>query len=338
MVLVPKVGRVGALYLASGTADDLTNEVMNEVNLTAEGRPRYTVYEITAVAKRYLSDVAVPVFTGSIAGTLSPYRIEYPGGRIYLTTALSGADAGDAETVVCTSGKYIPVTMCIGAMDWNLDATWETNKIMLLRDSAKRTIMKQKNWTATANLALATTCAQLTTALVGDNNDTTWTHTGGGTAGNGATGGYTVTYTDPGGATATLGIVITGNNIVVNLGRAASAINTTALAIVNLAGANKILQERGVTAEIKATEDGSGLVTEMAKANLAGGLNSVDYPGVEGLAVAVFYSDYDTDARWEGYTRITKADLKMPADGEDTISITFDTYGGPNGALYLRKS
>ena len=333
MVLVPKVGRVGALYLASGTAGDLTNEVMNEVNLTAEGRPRYTVYEITAAAKRYLSDVAVPVFTGSIAGTLSPYRIEYPGGRIYLTTALGGA-----ETVVCTSGKYIPVTMCIGAMDWNLDATWETNKIMLLRDSAKRTIMKQKNWTATANLALATTCARLTTALVGDNNDTTWTHTGGGTAGNGATGGYTVTYTDPGGATATLGIVITGNDIVVNLGRAASAIDTTALAIVNLAGANKILQERGVTAEIKATEDGSGLVTEMAKANLAGGLNSVDYSGVEGLAVAVFYSDYDTDARWEGYTRITKADLKMPADGEDTISITFETYGGPNGALYLRKS
>lgn len=333
MVLVPKVGQVGALYLASGTAGDLSDEVMNEVNLTAEGRPRYTVYEITAAAKRYLSDNEVPVFTGSLAGTLSPYRIEYPGGRIYLTTALGGA-----ETVVCTSGHYIPVTMCIGAMDWSLDASWETNQIMLLRDTAKRTIMKQKTWTATANLALATTCAQLTTGLAGDNNDITWTHTGGGTVGNGATGGYTVTYTDPGGATATLGIVITGNDIVVNLGRAASAIDTTALAIVNLAGLNKILQERGITAEIKTSENGGGLVIAMAKANLAGGLNSVDYSGVEGLAVVVLYSDYDSDVRWEGYARCTKAALKFPGDGEDTVSITFESYGGANGDLYLRKS
>lgn len=333
MPLVCKVGRVGALYLASGTSQTLTDEPMNHVDLTAEGRPLYTVYEITEAARRYLDDGTAPVFTASTSGVLTPYKIEYPGCRIYLTTPL-----GSGETVVCTSGKYIPVTMCIGAMNWTLDATWETNKIMLLRDTAKRTIMKQKAWTAQAELALAVTCASYTTALTGSENNITFIHQPGGTIGNGATGGYTITYADPGGATATLGISISGNDITVNLGRAASAINTTALDLVNLWGRNAILREKGITAELKAGEVGSGLLTALSKQNFAGGLDAVDYGGVEGLAVAVFYSDYDSDARWEDYARCTKHDIKMPADGEDTVSITFENWGGPHCGPFLRKS
>jgi hypothetical protein len=160
----------------------------------------------------------------------------------------------------------------------------------------------------------------------------------GGVGGNGATGGYTITYADPGGTTATLSITMSGNDITVNLGRATSAINTTSNAIVTLWGQSAILRELKVTAAIKTGEDGTGLVTALAKQNFAGGLNSVDYSGVSGLAVAVFFSDYDADARWEDYTRITKADLKMPADGQDTVSITFENYGGPHAGPFLRKS
>jgi hypothetical protein len=338
MVLTTKVGRVGALYLASGTSATLADEAMQEVNLTAEGRPRYTVYEIASADHRYADDGTALVFQADTAGNgsfsaITPYKIEYPGTRIYLSAA-----RGATDVIRCHSGKYIPMTMCIGAMNWSLDASWETDKIMLLRDTAKTTIMKQKQWSAQATLALAKTCAAYTTALTGSMNNIYFVDNNGGVGGNGATGGYTITYADPGGVSATLSISMSGNDITVNLGRAASAINTTSNAIVNLWGISAILRELKVTAAIKTGEDGTGLVTALAKQNFAGGLNSVDYSGVSGLAVAVFFSDYDADARWEDYTRITKADLKMPADGQDTVSITFETYGGPHAGPFLRKS
>jgi hypothetical protein len=69
--------------------------------------------------------------------------------------------------------------------------------------------------------------AELTTALTGVNNDLTFTARTPGTGGN----NIDVTYSDPGGATATLGVVTDGDHIVVSLGRAASAINTTATAL-----------------------------------------------------------------------------------------------------------
>lgn len=325
MVLAPKVGRVGALYKASGTSQALSDEPMQEVNLTAEGRPRYTVYEITDPEKRYIDFGTACVFTASLTGTLTPYKFEPCGCRIYLTTAI-----GSAETVVCTSGKYIPYSQVIGAMNWNLDQTWETDKIMLLRDTAKRTIMLEKSWNASSELALASTCASYSTALAGDNNDLVFIHTIGGTTGNGATGGYTIAFT----AGAALDITITGNDIVVTF----IAATTTAGDILNLWGKNKILQERGVICEHATGNDGTGVVDTIVKANFAGGLDPVDYAGIEGLAVAVFYSDYDTDTRWEGYTRITRSDIKQPADGKASVTITFDSYGGQYGALVLRKS
>ena len=321
MVLTIKVGRVGALYLASGTSQALTNEPMQEVDLTAEGRPRYTVYEITSAAKRYIDFATACVFTASTTGILTPYKFEPCGCRIYLTTAL-----GSGETVVCTSGKYIPISMCIGAMNWSVNNTWETDKIMLLRDTAKRTILKQKAWTATADLALASTCAQYTTALAGDDNALVYTHRFGGDVGN----NFTIEYT----AGAALAISISGYDIIVTF----IAATTTAGDILNLWGKNAILNELGITCEHAAGSDGTGVVDTLAHTHLSGGLDAVDYAGVEGIAVAVFYSDYDADARWEGYTKITKSDLKIPADGEDTVSITFDSYGSQYGELCLRKS
>jgi hypothetical protein len=334
MPITIEQGYLGALYLSppGWTPQDLTDEPMQHVDLTAEGRPLYTVYEIADATKRYLDDSATPVFTASTTGALTPYKVEYPGARIYLTTAL-----GSGETVVCTSGHYVPVEMVQGVIDYNFAGKWKTIEKRFLRDTATRNIMVENAWECTANLASVNTRASLTTALVGDHNDIIWTHEIGGSGGNGATGGYTVHYDDPGGVTTALSITIAGNNITVNLARAASAITTTANDIVALAAANAILRERKVTAKL-AQALGTGLVTALAQANLSGGLDPYDFPGIEGKCVAVFYDNYDTDGRWEDFGVIPNGSLKIDPTDLETKTITIKQYGGLRSGPFYRKS
>lgn len=112
--------------------------------------------------------------------------------------------------------------------------------------------------------------AVLSTALTGANNDIDFTAVPYGAKGN----NISIVYVDPGGATATLGVVVTGSDdegwlITVNLGRAASAIDTTAdllKAALDTADVSAL-----VTYADKAANDGSGLVTAMAETALAGG-------------------------------------------------------------------
>jgi hypothetical protein len=117
--------------------------------------------------------------------------------------------------------------------------------------------------------AASGTKASFTTALTGANNDVVFTAKWGGTYGN----DITITYSDPGGTTATLGVVVSGHAITVNLGRASSAINTTGANIVSLingdANASKL-----VTVANAAANDGTGLVTAMATQTLVGGVTA----------------------------------------------------------------
>lgn len=108
--------------------------------------------------------------------------------------------------------------------------------------------------------------ATLTTALTGTNNDLVFTAKARGTGGN----AVSVTYTDPGGATATLSVSVTGSDITVNLGRAASAINTTATALA-AAVTGDANASALVTVQNAGSDNGSGLVTAMTKTNLSGG-------------------------------------------------------------------
>ena len=112
--------------------------------------------------------------------------------------------------------------------------------------------------------------AVLSTALAGANNDIDYTAVPYGAKGN----NISIRYVDPGGASATLGVVVTGSLdttllITVNLGRAASAINTTGdllKAALDTADVSAY-----VTYADKAANDGSGLVTALAATPLAGG-------------------------------------------------------------------
>lgn len=112
--------------------------------------------------------------------------------------------------------------------------------------------------------------AVLSTALTGNNNDIDFTAVPYGAKGN----NISIAYVDPGGTTATLGVVVTGNIddgvlITVNLGRAAGAINTTGDLLKAALDSADVSDY--VTYADKAGNDGSGLVTALAETPLAGG-------------------------------------------------------------------
>lgn len=110
--------------------------------------------------------------------------------------------------------------------------------------------------------------ASYTTVLAGANNDLVFTAVPLGTLGN----GISVTYVDPGGATATLGVVVSGRDITVNLGRAASAINTTGTLLAAAIAAAPAAAAL-VTVANSGADTGAGLVIALSKQSLSGGKN-----------------------------------------------------------------
>lgn len=78
-----------------------------------------------------------------------------------------------------------------------------------------------------------------------------------------------VKYVDPGGTSATEGVVVEGFTIIVNLGRAASAVNSTGTSVKAAIEAHA-LASKMVSVALKSGNDGSGLVAAMAAINLTG--------------------------------------------------------------------
>jgi hypothetical protein len=108
--------------------------------------------------------------------------------------------------------------------------------------------------------------------MTGTNNDMVFTAKAAGVDGN----NISVTFVDPGGVTATLGVPpLTGGStaIVVNLGRAASAINTTGNALIAA-----VLAEPTTAALVDVANaggnDGTGLVTALSQTFLSGATNT----------------------------------------------------------------
>lgn len=116
--------------------------------------------------------------------------------------------------------------------------------------------------------------ATLTTALAGSDNDLTFTARKGGSWGN----DVQVAYVDPGGATASLSVVVSGPLITVNLARAASAIITTANDIKT--AIERKPDARALVEVELAGAAGTGIVTALAATSLAGGSYGVTNPGL----------------------------------------------------------
>jgi hypothetical protein len=334
MVLSITVGRVAALRICSGTPQDLTDEAMSEVDLSADPssyRPRYTVYEITDPTKRNLDDGTVPVFQYSVGGTgayttLTTQKVEYPDCRIYLATAL-----GSADTVRCHSGKNIVATSVAGVKDISFDGGWDSEKVMFLRDTAKTTVPKQKEWSATANTVMVKACATLTTDLAGANNDMVFTHSIGGTSGN----DITITIEAPGAGA--LAVTVSGTDITISP-------NTTSTAKEVIEAFNRagMVQDLNVRAELKSGETGEGTLAAMAHTHLAGGLEPTDWTDITGsagaiTAIAEFYADYDNDIRWVDFCQVIRSSISIAGDGINGVTLTFESRGGPNCGPFLRK-
>ena len=112
--------------------------------------------------------------------------------------------------------------------------------------------------------------AVLTTALAGVNNDLTFLAATAGVAGN----GITVALTDPSGNDQELGVVVTGSAIVVNLATDEDgAITSTAREVRDAVNTDSEAAAL-VAASLAPGNDGSGVVTELAAANLAGGADA----------------------------------------------------------------
>jgi len=108
--------------------------------------------------------------------------------------------------------------------------------------------------------------ASLTTSLTGTNNDLVFTAIKKGQQGN----AINVTYVDPGGTTATLAVTVEGFKITVSLGRASSAINTTAAALATAVLADSNASQL-ITIANAGSDDGTGLVTALSQTFLSGG-------------------------------------------------------------------
>ena len=332
MTLVNTTGKVAAFYYATGT-NDYSEEAMQEVNLSSEGYPRYTVYEVAAGAKRYARDDAAIVFqhdggTGAWA-TLTPSVTQYAGCRIFLSSALT---SGHAVRVL--SGKYYTVAQCLGASDWKLDMSWATEKSMLLGDSVPTANLLHKDWSATVGAYWPLTQATLTTSGGNANSHITLTHEPGGTVGN----AIDLVLTDPGAEQANEVVSVSGNTITVSLASSAvPAITTTASQLVDALMTSDAVLARGVTATIKATEDGTGIVATLAHPNghLTGGLDGTDLLAPTAKVVAIFYDTYSSDRRYEGFAVFKGNSISLDPGKLIKQSLTMESAGSP---LYYRES
>lgn len=132
--------------------------------------------------------------------------------------------------------------------------------------------------------------ASLDTGVVGSNNAITHTARRAGVGGN----DLTVTFVDPGGTTATLSVDVANNgtDVIVNLGRAASAINSTAQNVIDAIQANGEA-DRLISVANKGASSGAGLVAAVSKTNLAGGVASTGAQAPAGRSVETKASDAD---------------------------------------------
>lgn len=327
--IAPMHGYAGALYLARGANNNYSNEAMSEVNLLSDGFARYTVYEITSDAKRYMNDDSVPTFEADTAGNgtfvaLSPAEVQHCGGRIRLSTA-----RGSTDVVRCATGHYLTVTEFLGVLDWQLSESWKEETYIHLGDSCQSSALTYKQWEATANSHWMNTQATYTTSGGNANSHITLTHLPGGPGGD----LVSITLVDPA-APGSLSVSVVGNDITATLDYATGAITTTASQLAAALQCPAVLA-LGISATVKDGETGAGIVAALTHTHLAGGLDATDYSSETSKVVVVLYTDESADKRYEAFGIIQKFNPNIDAGALIKTSLTFKNHG-PTG-IYYRK-
>lgn len=151
--------------------------------------------------------------------------------------------------------------------------------------------------------------ASLTTALTGADNDLVFTAKAGGQWGN----SIQIAYVDPGGVSATPSVVVAGFLIAVNLGRASSAISTTAARIISLIESSADARAL-VSAALAPGSDGSGVVTALSPTSLTGGIYGVVQP-------ALVNGDATNDHYFTGNDGRVVLDVVSSDAGAQTVTV-----------------
>ena len=324
MVTAPSSCELCAVYTTSGTEGDLSEEAMQHVDLSTAGYEKYTVYEITSASKRYLSTSTVPVFEADVGGngifaTVTPTKIEYAGGRIYLATA-----RGVNDVVRCHSGKYFTtITPLLGASVSRLTYSPTLVDVPLLGDTYVRRVPTVTDWTFSVDVYKCRGQAEFSTSD-GANKDLTFYHEPGGTAGN----SYTIKLTDPGGA-GSLSVAVAGTDVNVTLASSAvPALTSTANDVMALVNADGACADIGFRAKLAANSIGTGIMTDQAKTSLAGGLAAQDHTAKKGVKlIAIFYTSTSADARYEGYCYLETEDFAYDPKGVQMETLNFKGTG-----------
>jgi hypothetical protein len=166
---------------------------------------------------------------------------------------------------LATNESKIFEVLAPGGTPWSLDVTSDIFQDMKGDMSGANAVVALQTAEKTDGVA-----ASLTTNLTGaTNNDLVFTAKSAGAAGN----NIKIAYSDPGGVTATASVYLTGNTIVVSLGRASSAVNTTAAAVKALIDGYAPAAAL-VSVDNAASNDGTGLVAALAATALSGGADA----------------------------------------------------------------
>jgi len=302
MALSPVPGSYCRVYFASDGSGTISDVAMSEVDLSSQGYPRYSVFEIPSATYRYLNPDEVPVFQRQVHGsgdweTLNPANIEYCGGRIYLQSPINSDD-----NVRCHSGKYYTLTELLGAATMSFTETVESQEITCLHDSFVSRYPTVDSWNASLDVFWARKCAEYTTSGGNANSHIRFWHYPGGEAGN----DITITLSDPGSNNQPLSIEVSGTDVTVSLATDEDGdIVSTASEVAAAINASAECRTIGLMAHTKAGESGDGVVSAMTSQSLVGGLDAQNFVELKGSRlVFVFYDVYEDDRRHEGYGMI----------------------------------
>lgn len=185
---------------------------------------------------------------------------------------------------------------------------------------------------ATATVVSGPTTASLTTAIVDDDANLKFTAVTTGTVGN----SNSITYVDPGANNSPLGVTITPNTgyAVVSISLATDSsgdIVTTANDVLLLLRAQGTAFSQFMTVDFAPTSDGSGLVTALATATLAGGAAT----GANDGRVTLQWSAVTGAIGYEVYGRTSGSELLMTTTMLSPTTLTFVDSGAvtPAGAI-----
>ena len=328
--VTPSVPTLAAIYTTSGTTAALSDEAMQEVNMTAMGYQRYTVYEITAAAKRYLDRSTAPVFQAdqndgnwaTITGT-----VEYAGGRIILSTP-----RGSADNVRIHSGSYFTtITKIFGASVSRITNSHTLVEVPLLGDNYVRREPTVRDFELSVDSYLVLTQAEKTTTAGGANANLTFKHAPGGTAGN----SITVDVNDPG-APGALAVTTVGTAVTVTLAYSAGAVTSTANQVMSAVNSSPEAKALGLIAELPSGSTGVGIMADEGGAiTLSGGLDANDFEDLYGdPLIVMLYVSTSGDTRMEGYAYIESEGYTF--DPKNVVADVLMFKG--DGPLYYRPA